>query len=157
MSQRFVVLVADRDLTRKVFTSNAYVKSCIVPIAETIVGPTSFIFLDGKKHVDFRKGLNGLFTRKALQCYLPTQEKVWSSYFRKFVAASKAAGGKPIPFMTQFREINCALSCRTFVGNYISDEAVQKIADDFYVSLLRWNGSVFHCRCMSHIPKSGWT
>jgi C-22 sterol desaturase len=34
--------------------------------------------------------------------------------------------------MAYFREINCALSCRTFVGNYISDEAVTKIADDYY-------------------------
>jgi sterol 22-desaturase len=34
--------------------------------------------------------------------------------------------------MGHFREINCALSCRTFVGHYISDEAVKKIADDYY-------------------------
>ncbi len=27
----------------------------------------------------------------------------------------------------------CAVSCRTFVGHYISDEAVKKIADDYYL------------------------
>jgi C-22 sterol desaturase len=26
----------------------------------------------------------------------------------------------------------CAVSCRTFVGHYISDEAIKKIADDYY-------------------------
>lgn len=36
-------------------------------------------------------------------------------------------------FMSLFREINCALSCRTFFGDYISQNAVKKIADDFYL------------------------
>jgi C-22 sterol desaturase len=96
------------------------------------MGASAWVFLDGKKHVDFRKGLNGLFTRKALESYLPIQEEVLSDYFSRFVLASKDSGGRPLPFMGHFREINCALSCRTFVGHYISDEAVKKIADDYY-------------------------
>ena len=36
--------------------------------------------------------------------------------------------------MTLFREINCALSCRTFFGDYISPAAVKRIADDFYLA-----------------------
>lgn len=131
-SPRFVVLVSDRDLARKVFKSHAYVKPCLVPIAETLLGKKAWVFIDGKEHIDYRKGLNGLFTRQALQSYLPTQEKVWSTYFQKFVADSATHGGKPMEHMTAFREINCALSCRTFVGNYISDHAVKKIADDYY-------------------------
>lgn len=129
---KFVVLVSDRDLARKVFNSPAYVKPCVVPVAQDIMGASAWVFLDGKPHVDFRKGLNGLFTRKALESYLPTQDKVFSEYFNKFVQASAGKGGKPTPFMGHFREINCALSCRTFVGHYISDEAVKKIADDYY-------------------------
>lgn len=96
------------------------------------MGPTAWVFLDGKPHVDFRKGLNGLFTRKALDSYLPTQEKVFDDYFNQFVEASREKKGKPMPFMGFFREINCAISCRTFVGHYISDAAVKKIADDYY-------------------------
>lgn len=34
--------------------------------------------------------------------------------------------------MKYFREMNCALSCRTFFGDYISQDAVKRIADDFY-------------------------
>jgi C-22 sterol desaturase len=128
----FVVLVSDRDLAHKSFNSSAYLKPCLVPVAETIIGSDAWVFLGGKAHVDFRKGLNGLFTRKALECYLPTQEKVWSEYFSKFVSASQENNGQPMPFMGQFREINCAMSCRTFVGNYISDQAVKRIADDYY-------------------------
>jgi C-22 sterol desaturase len=96
------------------------------------MGPDAWVFLDGKAHVSFRKGLNGLFTRKALESYLPTQEKVFSQYFDEFVSASRENGGIPTPFMGHFREINCAISCRTFVGHYISDAAVKKIADDYY-------------------------
>ena len=33
-----------------------------------------------------------------------------------------------------FREINCAISLRTFFGDYISQDAVKKIADDFYLA-----------------------
>ncbi len=124
--------MSDRDLARKAFNSTGHVKPCVVPVAETLIGPKAWVFLDGKAHVDFRKGLNGLFTRKALECYLPIQQKVWSTYFSKFVSDSKANRGKPIPFMGGFREINCAVSCRTFVGYYISDSAIKKIADDYY-------------------------
>ncbi|KAH6662596.1 cytochrome P450 [Halenospora varia] len=129
---KFVVLASDRDIARKVFNSSAYVKPCVVPVAEDIMRPSAWVFLDGKAHVDFRKGLNGLFTRKALDCYLPTQAKVLDDYFGKFVSASEKNKGQPMAFMGFFREINCALSCRTFVGHYISDEAVKKIADDYY-------------------------
>lgn len=65
--------------------------------------------------------------------YLPVQERVLADYFDKFVAASEANKGKPMAFMALFREINCALSCRTFFGDYISQDAVKKIADDFYL------------------------
>ena len=129
---RFVVLASDRDLARKVFSSPAYVKPIVVPIAESLMGKNSWVFLDGKAHVDFRKGLIGLFTRVALESYLPTQERVLLEYFERFVEASRDNGGKPMPFMGHFREINCAVSCRTFVGQYISNTAIKKIADDYY-------------------------
>lgn len=37
-----------------------------------------------------------------------------------------------MPYMAEFREINCAVSCRSFVGHYMSDEVVRKISDDYY-------------------------
>lgn len=36
-------------------------------------------------------------------------------------------------FMTLFRETNCAISCRTIVGDYIPQTVVQKIADEYYL------------------------
>ena len=68
--------------------------------------PTSWVFLTGKAHAEFRRGLTGLFTNRALSTYLPVQERVYADYFDKFVEASRANGGKPIKFMGLFREIN---------------------------------------------------
>lgn len=130
---RFVVIASTRDMARKVFNSPAYVKPCVVDVAHKLLGADNWVFLDGKAHVEFRKGLNGLFTRKALETYLPGQEAVYKRYLQHFLDVTKEAGGKPVPFMPEFRELMCAVSCRTFVGHYISDEAVKKIADDYYL------------------------
>ncbi|RCI10329.1 hypothetical protein L249_4306 [Ophiocordyceps polyrhachis-furcata BCC 54312] len=130
---KFVVIAATRDMARKVLNSPSYVKPCVVDAAHKLLGHDNWVFLDGKSHVDFRKGLNGLFTRKALETYLPGQEAVYNQYFKKFVDVTKQNDGKPVPFMPEFRELMCAVSCRTFVGHYISDEAVKKIADDYYL------------------------
>lgn len=130
---KFVVLASDRDLAHKVFKSPTYAEPCIVPVAKDIIGPKSWVFLQGKAHAEYRRGLTPLFTNKAIATYLPAQERVLSEYFDLFVADSAAAGGRPLPFMARFREINCALSCRTFFGDYISQDAIQRIANDFYL------------------------
>ncbi|KAI1869779.1 uncharacterized protein JN550_005760 [Neoarthrinium moseri] len=130
---KFVVLASDRDIAHKVFKSPTYAKPCLVPIATEIMSPNAWVFLAGKAHAEFRRGLTGLFTNKALSTYLPVQERVYADYFDKFVAASEANKGKPMGFMGHFREINCALSCRTFFGGYISQAAIKRIADDFYL------------------------
>lgn len=130
---RFVVLASDRDIAHKVFKSPKYAEPCLVPIAKDIIGREAWVFLAGKAHAEYRRGLGALFTNKALSIYLPVQEKVYGDYFDKFVAASESNGGKPVKFMALFREINCALSCRTFYGSYISQDAVKSIADDFYL------------------------
>ncbi|KAK0707317.1 cytochrome P450 [Lasiosphaeris hirsuta] len=130
---KFVVLASDRDIAHKVFKSPSFAEPCIVPIAKDIIGHKAWVFLQGKAHAEYRRGLTPLFTNRAMASYLPVQEEVLTSYFAKFVAASEANRGRPLPFMPLFREINCALSCRTFFGHYISQAAVKRIADDFYL------------------------
>ena len=120
-------------MARKVFNSPSYVRPCVVDVAHKLLGADNWVFLDHKAHLDFRKGLNGLFTRRSLQSYLPGQEEVYKRYFKHFVQLTKDADGKPVPFMPEFRELMCAVSLRTFCGYYISDEAVKKIADDYYM------------------------
>ncbi|THX17818.1 cytochrome P450 [Aureobasidium pullulans] len=131
---RFVVLTSDRDLAHKVFKSPAYAEPCLVPVAKEIIGHKAWVFLQGRDHAEYRRGLAPLFTNKAMATYLPVQEKVLADYFDKFVAACEANKNKPMPFMTLFREINCALSCRTFFGDYITQDAIKKISDDYYLA-----------------------
>jgi C-22 sterol desaturase len=131
---RFVVIASTRDMARKVFNSPAFVKPCVVDAAYKLLRPNNWVFLDGKAHVDYRKGLNGLFTRQALNQYLPGQEQVYNEYFKKFIHKSQVENkGEPVQFMGEFRELMCALSCRTFVGHYCSEAAIKKIADDYYL------------------------
>lgn len=119
-------------MARKVFNSPTFVKPCVVDAAYKLLRPTNWVFLDGKPHVDYRKGLNGLFTRQALEMYLPGQEEVYNTYFQRFLDVTKQKNGEPVAFMGEFRELMCAVSCRTFVGHYMTEEAVKKIADDYY-------------------------
>ncbi|KAG7147474.1 Cytochrome 61 like protein [Verticillium longisporum] len=130
---KFVVIASTRDLSRKIFNSPSYVAPCVVDVAPKLLGHDNWVFLDGKAHVDFRKGLNQLFTRQALDSYLPGQEGVYRDYFARFLKVTKDAGGKPVPFMPELRNLMCAVSLRTFVGYYISDDAVDKIANDYYL------------------------
>lgn len=120
-------------MSRKVFNSPAYVKPCVVDAAYKLLRPTNWVFLDGKAHVDYRKGLNGLFTRQALEMYLPGQEEVYEKYFATFLKMTEENGGKPMAWMPILRELMCAVSCRTFVGHYMSERVVKKIATDFYL------------------------
>ena len=118
-------------MARKVFNSPMFVKPCVVDIAHKLLRPQNWVFLDGREHVDYRKGLNGLFTRQALEMYLPGQEEVYDQYFEEFAKITEKAG-KSVPFMPVFREVMCAVSLRTFVGHYMPDASVKKIADDYY-------------------------
>lgn len=126
---KFVVIASDTQLARKIFQSPSFVKPCVVDVAVKILRPTNWVFLDGKAHVDYRKGLNPLFTKKALEDYIPEQEKVMDKYLEKFVEVSK---GNPIPFFPEFREYMCAISLRTFCGDYITEEQIKMIADNYY-------------------------
>ncbi|KAK2611024.1 hypothetical protein N8I77_004407 [Diaporthe amygdali] len=131
---KFVVLVSERDLAHKVFKSPSYAEPCLVPVAKDLLGHKAWVFLQGKEHAEYRRGLTPLFTNRALGTYFTVQERVLAEYFDDFVALSKENEGRPMPFMAKFREINCAMSCRTFFGDYISKSVVKKIADDFYLA-----------------------
>ncbi|KAF2127764.1 cytochrome P450 61 [Dothidotthia symphoricarpi CBS 119687] len=131
---KFVVIASTRDMSRKIFNSPAFVKPCVVDAAYKLLRPENWVFLDGRAHVDYRKGLNGLFTRNALEQYLPHQEELYNTYFKRWVHLSQVEfKGDHVPWMQEFRLLITALSCRTFVGHYCSDEAVKKIADDYYL------------------------
>nr|AIY55348.1 cytochrome P450 monooxygenase CYP-X [Wickerhamiella domercqiae] len=128
---KFVVIASTRDLARKVLNSPSYVRPCVVDVAIKLLRPTNWVFKDGKDHLEYRKSLNPLFTKKAIAAYLPAMEQCYDKYLQEFVRSSKEQGG-PRPYMTEFREINCANSLRVFCGRYISDEQVKSVSDNYY-------------------------
>ncbi|KAF2768250.1 ERG5, C-22 sterol desaturase [Teratosphaeria nubilosa] len=130
---KFVIIAATRDMARKVLNSPMYVKPCVVDAAHKLLRPENWVFLDGKEHVEYRKGLNGLFTRQALETYLPGQQEVYREYFQEFLAMTREVDGGHRPFCNKFRELMCAVSCRSFVGHYMSREQVKRIADEYYM------------------------
>lgn len=124
---KFVVIASTRDLSRKILNSPRYVKPCLVDVATKILRPSNWVFLDGKAHIDYRKALNGLFTVKALESYVP----IWDKYIDKYIEQYLEFDG-PRKFFPEFRELMCALSLKTFCGDYITDEQVQMIADNYF-------------------------
>lgn len=130
---KFVVIASTRDLARKIFQSPQYVKPCVVDVAIKILRPTNWVFLDGKEHVDYRKSLNGLFTKQALSQYMPSQEELMDKYIGKFIEMSKENKYEPQVFFHEMREIMCALSLKAFCGDYITEDQIRKVADDYYL------------------------
>jgi len=130
---KFVVIASSRDLSRKIFQSSKYVKPCVVDVAVKILRPSNWVFLDGKDHTDYRRSLNGLFTQQALSQYLPSQEVVMDKYIDHFVEFSKKNDYKPQVFFHEMREIMCALSLKAFCGEYITEDQIRKVADDYYL------------------------
>jgi C-22 sterol desaturase len=63
---RFVVIASTCELSRKILNSPAYAEPAVVASMKHILCNDNWVFLNGKAHVDYRKGLNVLFTRKAL-------------------------------------------------------------------------------------------
>ncbi|CAI4595863.1 CIH_HP2_G0039230.mRNA.1.CDS.1 [Saccharomyces cerevisiae] len=130
---KFVVIASTRDLARKILQSSKFVKPCVVDVAVKILRPCNWVFLDGKAHTDYRKSLNGLFTKQVLAQYLPSLEQIMDKYMDKFVRLSKENNYEPQVFFHEMREILCALSLNSFCGNYITEDQVRKIADDYYL------------------------
>lgn len=124
---KFVVIASTRDLARKILSSPKFVKPCVVDVAIKILRPSNWVFLDGKAHTDYRRGLNGLFNQKALEIYIPVLEKNMETYLEKFLSFDG-----PREFFPEFRELLCALSLRTFCGDYITEEQVKLIADNYF-------------------------
>lgn len=124
---KFVVIASTRDLSRKILNSPKYVKPCLVDVAVKILRPSNWVFLDGKAHTDYRKSLNGLFTVNALKDYIPIQEACMDKYLERYLNFTE-----PKQFFPEFRELMCALSLKTFCGDYITEEQISLIADNYF-------------------------
>jgi C-22 sterol desaturase len=89
------------------------------------------VFLSGKAHVDYRKTLNPLFTRQALDMYTHVMDSVARRYMSDWLADSrKDPSARPI--MRWARQMNMETSLRVFVGQHISEKDMMEINDNYW-------------------------
>ncbi|KAF7292607.1 Cytochrome P450 [Mycena indigotica] len=124
----FIVMASSNEYARKIMNSPLQVEPCLVHSAKSILLPENWIFLNGKTHVEFRRGLTALFTRKALGIYVAIQDKTTRAHFAQW--SQEFSSAKPI--MWNARHLNMATSLRVFCGSHIPDEATREIGDTYW-------------------------
>lgn len=129
----FIVVASSTEFTRKILNSPTYAEPCLVASAKKVLCHDNWVFLNGKVHVDYRKGLNTLFTSRALSIYLPIQEAIYKKHFSNWLLDPVKEAQ---PFMLQLRNLNMETSLRVFCGNYIPDEGARQISDQYWLITL---------------------
>ncbi|KAF7437203.1 RNA polymerase C-22 sterol desaturase [Pleurotus ostreatus] len=127
----FIVMASSNEYSRKILNSPMYAEPCLVHSAKAILQPDNWVFLTGKEHVEFRRVLNTLFTRKALGIYVNIQDAITRKHFTEWLAAA-AKDPNPQPIMMISRHLNMDTSLRVFCGNHIPDQASIEISEKYW-------------------------
>ncbi|KAF9523589.1 cytochrome P450 [Crepidotus variabilis] len=127
----FIVMAANNEFSRKILNSPMYAEPALVHAAKLVLRSDNWVFLNGKAHVEYRRGLNALFTRKALGAYLTVQEQIARKHLTRWLAESQANPG-PRPIMMDMRYCNMDTSLRVFCGDHIPEEAVKDINEKYW-------------------------
>ncbi|TFK76724.1 cytochrome P450 sterol C22-desaturase [Pluteus cervinus] len=129
----FIVMASSNEFSRKILNSPTYAEPCLVHSAKQILMSDNWlvVFLTGKGHVDYRRGLNILFTKKALGIYFGIQEQIARKHLARWLAvAAKDPSSQPI--MMTARHMNMDTSLRVFCGNHIPEHAALEINDKYW-------------------------
>ncbi|EMD41431.1 hypothetical protein CERSUDRAFT_110011 [Gelatoporia subvermispora B] len=127
----FIVLASTNDYARKIFNSPTYAEPCLTHSGKQILRPDNWVFLNGKVHVEYRRVLNTLFTRKALGTYLRIMDSITRTHFARWLdEAAKDPSARPI--MMVARDLNMDTSLRVFCGSHISEAAAKEICDKYW-------------------------
>ncbi|BGP67982.1 Cytochrome P450 61 [Rhodotorula toruloides] len=126
----FIVIASTTDYARKILNSSSATEPCLVRSAKQILLPENWVFLNGKVHNEYRKGLNVLFTPKALEIYLRVQDQIYRKFFNSWLA-DPTPGFQP--YQMKFRDLNMMTSLRVFCGSYISETGAQEISDKYWL------------------------
>jgi len=125
---RFIVIASNCEFSRKILNSPAYVEPAVVDSMRYILADDNWVFMDGKEHNNYRRGLNVLFQRRALGSYLPIMDKCYQKFFDEWLAHD----GKTRQYQWDFRELNMQSSLRVFMGWFMSEEAAKKCSDEYF-------------------------
>ncbi|KIY45234.1 cytochrome P450 [Fistulina hepatica ATCC 64428] len=126
----FIVMASSNEYARKIL-NNVNTEPCLVHSAKTVLLPDNWVFLTGKTHVEYRKGLNALFTRKAMGKYVEIQDLIARQTLQHWLDEAKK-DPSPRPIMMPARHMNMVTSLRVFCGYHIPDDAVDEISDKYW-------------------------
>lgn len=126
----FIVVASSTEHSRKILNSPTYAEPCLVASAKKVLCHDNWVFKSGKEHVDYRKGLNTLFTQKALSIYLGIQEEIYKKHFDMWCNDKSLTIQ---PKMMEFRELNMETSLRVFCGTYIPEDAQKQVSDNYWL------------------------
>ncbi|PFH54738.1 hypothetical protein AMATHDRAFT_72496 [Amanita thiersii Skay4041] len=128
----FIVMASTNEYARKILNSPSYAEPCLVHSAKQVLRPDNWVFLTGKSHIDYRKGLNLLFTRKALGIYIAIQDTIARKHFRMWLDEAAKDPVTPKPIMMTARAMNMDTSLRVFCGPHISETAARDINEKYW-------------------------
>ncbi|OBZ78933.1 hypothetical protein A0H81_00323 [Grifola frondosa] len=127
----FIVMASSNEFSRRILNSPTHAEPCLVHSAKQILLPENWVFLTGKVHVEYRRVLNSLFTRKALGIYANIQDAIARKHLAKWLAVA-AADPSPKPIMMTARDMNMETSLRVFCGQHIDDAAAAEIGEKYW-------------------------
>ncbi|KAF8167802.1 cytochrome P450 sterol C22-desaturase [Crassisporium funariophilum] len=127
----FIVMASSNEYSRKILNSPTYAEPCLVHSAKQVLGADNWVFLTGKSHVDYRRGLNTLFTRKAIGIYTSIQENITRKHLSKWLTTAKQDPA-PQPIMMIARALNMDTSLKVFCGNHIPEHAAIDINEKYW-------------------------
>ncbi|KAI4521388.1 cytochrome P450 [Schizophyllum commune Loenen D] len=126
----FIVMAASNDYSRKILNTPC-AEPAVVNSAKHVLCPENWVFLNGKAHVEYRRGLNALFTRKALGSYVDIQDRIAKEHLQDWVKKCQTTG-KSFPIMMDARFMNMVTSIRVFCGMYVPDDAIAEISQKYW-------------------------
>ncbi|KIK47971.1 hypothetical protein CY34DRAFT_73029 [Suillus luteus UH-Slu-Lm8-n1] len=127
----FIVMASSNEYSRKILNSPAHAEPCLVHSAKQILMPDNWVFLNGKSHVEYRKVLNTLFTRKALSIYIGIQDAITRQHFSQWLVNAQK-DPSPQSIMMTARNLNMITSLRVFCGNHIPEHGAIEISEKYW-------------------------
>ncbi|OCH93200.1 cytochrome P450 sterol C22-desaturase [Obba rivulosa] len=128
----FIVMSSSSEYSHKIMNSPNYAEPALVHSAKKVMVDDNWIFLMSKVHHEYRRGLNTLFTRRALGIYLKQMDATTRKHLAQWlVDASQDPTPKSI--MTTVCALNMNNSLRVFCGPHISEAAAQEILEKYWM------------------------
>ncbi|KIK99946.1 hypothetical protein PAXRUDRAFT_822218 [Paxillus rubicundulus Ve08.2h10] len=127
----FIVMASSNEYSRRILNSPNHAEPCLVHSAKQILMPDNWVFLNGRSHVEYRKILNALFTRKALSIYIGIQDAITRKHLNEWLA-NAAKDPSPQSIMMTARNLNMHASLRVFCGNHIPEHGAVEISEKYW-------------------------